>query len=156
MNILIFGATGATGACLINEANSRGHDVTAFVRDASGLASPDTPHIQGDITDPDAVLRALSGQDAVVSALGPRTPLQRDPELVAGIRTIVAAMEKSAVRRIVYISTMGVGDSARQLGWVGRVVAVPSSCATPSRTTPTRRTSSPAAAWSGPSCGQRN
>lgn len=125
MKILIFGATGATGACLIDEARKRGHDVTAFVRDASKLTSPDTHHIQGAITDPDTVRLALSDQDAVVSALGPRAPLKRDPDLVAGVRTIVTAMEKSSVRRIVYISTMGVGDSARQLGWVGRVVAVP-------------------------------
>lgn len=119
MKILVFGATGATGACLINEARNRGHDVTAFVRDASRLASPDTPHIQGDITDSDAVRQALSGQDAVVSALGPRSPLKRDPELVAGVRTIVTAMEESTVRRIVW------GWVIQDANWDGLDVSSP-------------------------------
>lgn len=125
MKILVFGATGATGSQLVTQALERGHQVTAFVRDPAKLADPDTPHVQGDITDLEAVRRAVTGQDAVVSALGPRRPMSRDPELVEGIGTIVTAMVESNVARLVYISTMGVGESGRQLGWLGRVVAVP-------------------------------
>ncbi|WP_147453962.1 NAD(P)-dependent oxidoreductase [Tessaracoccus antarcticus] len=125
MKILIFGATGATGQLLVTQAMERGHEVTAFVRDSSKLTQKDIQQVVGEITDPDAVRGAMVGQDAVVSALGPRSPLKRDPALVEGIRTIVAAMQDKDVQRLVYVSTMGVGDSARQLGWLGRVIAVP-------------------------------
>jgi putative NADH-flavin reductase len=37
MNVLIFGATGATGMHLVNQPQVRGHSVTAFVRDPARL-----------------------------------------------------------------------------------------------------------------------
>ncbi|MEO7587717.1 MAG: NAD(P)H-binding protein [Arachnia sp.] len=125
MKILVFGATGATGKHIVTQALQRGHEVTAFVRDSSKLTRNDIQQVVGEITDAEAVKGAMTGQDAVVSALGPRSPLKRDSELLNGIRTIVAAMQENDVHRIVYVSTMGVGDSARQLGWLGRVIAVP-------------------------------
>lgn len=124
MKVLIFGASGATGRLLVDEALRRGHDVTAFVRDPSKLAKPDTPHVQGDATDLTPVRGAMVNQDAVLCALGSRT-LKRDPELVDGVRNIVTAMEECTVRRLVYVSSMGVRESRRQLSWLGRFIIAP-------------------------------
>lgn len=124
MKILVFGATGSTGKLLVQGAREQGHQVTAFVRDPSKLDRPDIHHVQGDITDPESVKQAIAGNDAVLSALGSRS-MKRDPDLVAGVRNIVAAMEQSDAKRLIYVSSMGVGESRQQLGFLGRHVVAP-------------------------------
>ncbi len=69
MKIVIFGAGGAIGRRIVTEAVERGHDVTAVHRKIP--AGRDGLRVlSGDVRDPLAVLRALPGQDAVISAVG--------------------------------------------------------------------------------------
>ena len=73
MKLTIFGATSSTGQHLVEQALQAGHEVTAFVRDASKL--PFTlKHlyvIVGDALNPAQVESAVNGSDAVLSTLGP-------------------------------------------------------------------------------------
>ena len=124
MKILIFGATGSTGRLLVQGAREWGHQVTAFVRDPSKLDRRDVHFIQGDVTDPESVRQAIAGKDAVISALGSRSR-NRDPDLVAGMRNIVEAMQDCDAKRLIYMSSMGVGESRQQLGFLGRHVIAP-------------------------------
>lgn len=117
MRILIFGATGGTGRELVTQALQRGHDVTAFVRSPDKLSSAD-PHLRvlrGDVANAEAVRAAVPGHDAVVSALG---AFSRVPTtlLSDAAREIVAAMQAHGVRRIVWESAFGVGETRRQMG----------------------------------------
>ncbi len=111
MKIALFGATGATGRRLMEQALAAGHEVTAFVRDASRVT---TRHdrlkiVQGDVRDPEAVEAAIIGQDAVISALGQTRarPSTKDVMTVAA-EHIVAAMKKQGVRRLVTLVGAGV------------------------------------------------
>jgi len=124
MNVLVFGATGATGHELVSQALAEGHRVTAFVRTPSKLGALPTrvAVAQGDVADSAAVARALDGQSAVLSALGAASPLRRDPVLVEGVRHIVNAMEQRSVRRLVYLSFLGVQEGRSQLRLVGRTL----------------------------------
>jgi putative NADH-flavin reductase len=124
MNVLVFGATGATGHELVSQALAKGHRVTAFVRTPAKLGSLSTrvTVAQGDVADSAAVAHALDGQSAVLSALGAASPLRRDPVLVEGVRHIVNAMEQMSVRRLVYLSFLGVQEGRRQLRLVGRTL----------------------------------
>lgn len=128
MKITIFGASGRTGRELIRRLLERHHEVIAFVRSEGDFPiSHDRLNlVRGDLTRLDDVTKAMTGQDAVVSTLGPRTLLTRVPELVTGVRRIVSAMTTCDVRRIVYISALGVGDSERDQNrffrWVIRPV----------------------------------
>jgi uncharacterized protein YbjT (DUF2867 family) len=127
MNVLVFGASGGTGRELVGQALRRGHRVTAFVR-RGGVASDEQPArttIRGDVRDGDAVDAAVRGHDAVLCALGAATPLRRDPALVDGIRHIVAAMERHGVRRLVYLSFLGVHEGRAQLSPLGRWIVAP-------------------------------
>jgi putative NADH-flavin reductase len=113
MKTTVFGASGRTGREVVQQALARQHVVTAFVRNPAAF---DLQHehlrvVHGDITAYGDVERAVDGRDAAISALGPRTLLTRVPALVAGVGNIVSAMEKCGVRRLVYISALGVGDS---------------------------------------------
>ena len=126
MKLLVFGASGATGRQLVTQALARGLAVTAFVRDRTklGIAHPQMTTVQGDVGDYDAVAGAVAGQDAVVSALGVGAPLRHDQVVIDGVRHIVHAMTGMAVRRLVYMSFIGVGDSREDAGFVVRHIAV--------------------------------
>jgi putative NADH-flavin reductase len=77
MKLLVFGATGGTGRQLVQQALAQGHVVTAFVRNPSRfrMVHENLRVAQGDVLRSDTVEPAVSGQDAVLSALGIRPPV---------------------------------------------------------------------------------
>jgi putative NADH-flavin reductase len=127
MNILIFGASGATGIELVNQALSRGHFVTAFVRNPAKIQQSHErlKIVQGDVTDYASVERAVAGQEAVFCALGASTPRKRDAALIDGIRNIIQAMENNNVPRFIYLSFLGVSEGRKGLGFFVNYIVVP-------------------------------
>lgn len=126
MNLLVFGATGGTGRELVKQALAQGHTVTAFARNPDKL---DIQHsnlkvAKGDVTDAAAVEQAVKRQDAVFSTLG-STSLKKNPALVEGVRNIVKAMEQHGVRRFVYQSSLGVGESRTRVSALVRYIVIP-------------------------------
>jgi putative NADH-flavin reductase len=118
VRLLVAGASGRTGRLLVEQALAWGHEVTALVRDPSrlGLAHASLLVRAGSVDDRRTLAQAVEGQDAVLSALGVGRPLRSDPVVVAGVRTLVEAMQKLAVERLVYLSFVGVRESRAQGG----------------------------------------
>lgn len=116
MNISVFGATGGTGRQVVAQALDQGHHVTALVRDPARLpiTHPNLTVVQGDVLDPAPVNATLEGADAAVISLG-NTP--NNPEYVVsqGTAVILDAMKTQAVPRVVVITSMGTGDSIKQV-----------------------------------------
>jgi putative NADH-flavin reductase len=102
MKIVIFGAAGATGRILVEQALERGYEVTAFDRHPAALTiqHPKLSLIQGDIFDPASVEKAIAGQDVVISVLGVR-PGVTTPVCSKGTEHIIAAMQKLGVKRFI-------------------------------------------------------
>lgn len=127
VNVLVFGASGATGREVVKRALDRGHAVSAFVRDPDKLQIKHAKlaTMAGDVTEHASVERAVRGVDAVASALGSGNSLGSHPALIDGIQNIVRAMEQAGVRRFVYLSMLGVDGSGRQLGLVDKYVVLP-------------------------------
>lgn len=125
MRLLVFGASGRTGQEVVRQAAARGFQVTAFVRQPGKLRNaPDSVSIvSGNVADADAVSAAVRGHDAVVSALGVGTPLKHDADVIAGIDHIVRAMEAHDVRRLIYVSFIGVRESRHAVGFILRYIA---------------------------------
>ena len=124
MNLLVFGASGGTGRLVVAQALARGHKVAAFVRRGDSLAAQrDLEILQGDVGDAATVAAAIIGRDVVISALGVSKPLQPDPVVRAGVGHIVDAMESSGVRRLIYLSFIGVTASRATAGPLIRYVA---------------------------------
>jgi putative NADH-flavin reductase len=96
VRVAVFGANGRTGRVVVRLLLERGHEVTAFVRDASALEGVDA--ITGDARDPDAVGRALDGADTIVSVLSLRAA-EDEPQYSDATRTIVEAAGRAGVRR---------------------------------------------------------
>ena len=105
MKVTVFGATGGIGSQVVGQLRSRGHTVTAYVRNPGkvpGTWDQDVAVVVGELSDAAAIDRAVQGANAVVSALGPS--LSRTAAglpLIKGTRNIVAAMQRHGVRRYV-------------------------------------------------------
>ena len=127
MRLFVLGATGRTGAELLDLALAHGHDVTAFVRSPSKITRRD-PHlivVQGKVDEAVSMAAAMRGHDAVVSVLGPQpweaivagTTLMRDSTTAA-----LAAMDQSGVKRFVVVSSallfQGGGPAVRFFRWL--------------------------------------
>lgn len=126
MQVLILGATGKTGHELVKQALGHGHSVRAMARDPAKLKSvhPRLEVVKGDIGDPATLAAAARGQDAVLSALGVNE-LKPNTVLSDGVRNLVAAMEREKVGRLIFVSSLGVGDSKGQLGPLYNWVLLP-------------------------------
>jgi len=122
MKLIIFGATGGTGRQLVAQALEQGHEVTAYVRNPAKLnvQHPKLTVIQGNVLNAHAVLAAVFGKDAVLSALGTRKAGL--PDLIQGTRNILDAMYQSEVQRSIWVSSFGVGESLHQMNWLARNV----------------------------------
>ena len=72
MNIVIFGANGPTGRLLTQQALEKSYTVTVFTRHPETFPIQDARLrvLSGDVYDLAAVEQAVTGQDAVLSALG--------------------------------------------------------------------------------------
>ena len=108
VNVPLLDDQGAT-VLLLN----RVEDVTAYVRNPSKLnvTHPNLTVIAGELTDREAVQRAVHGADSVISALGPSLDRKATGmPLVDGTRTIVDAMRAERVERYIGMATPSLRD----------------------------------------------
>lgn len=124
MRLLILGASGGCGQWLTKLAAERDHEVTALVRPTATLDPPPRVRVvRGEVLERDVLHDALPGHGAVASCLGlrragrsPWASLLSPPDLTARVaQTLVPAMQRAGVRRVVVISAGGVGDSVANL-----------------------------------------
>ncbi|MEO6036854.1 MAG: SDR family oxidoreductase [Saprospiraceae bacterium] len=122
-NILLFGATGHAGRAIARELHSRGHAVTAVVRDeqkARRLLWGIDHFVVAEATQPDTLQGICASQEIVVSALGksvsPNDWSRPSFEEVdfQGNMNILAEAKASGVQQFVYLSAFG-AEQMRQL-----------------------------------------
>jgi uncharacterized protein YbjT (DUF2867 family) len=114
MRVLVFGATGKTGALVVERAIERGHEITVLVRDASKFKRQGVRVVTGNSMNATDVLAAVRGQDAVIDTIGGTTPYKSTQLESTTVRNIIAAMRAEKVSRLIVISMMGLGDSRQQ------------------------------------------
>ena len=128
VELAVFGANGPTGRLVVRRALDAGHRVTAVTRkpEQYPVSSPHLHVVLADVTDPDAVERAVTGTQAVISTFG--VPYGRHEVTVysEGIAHITRAMITQGVDRLVCVSstTVAPGDApGESLFW--RRVLIP-------------------------------
>lgn len=119
----MFGASGKVGREVVAVALTRGHEVVAFVHRHNPFADEAGEAwlrvITGDVSDPAAVSGAIAGSEAVISCLGSWGT--KDKNVVStGMRTIIPAMERAGVRRLVTVTGAGAQWSGDRPGLVER------------------------------------
>lgn len=110
MRVAVIGSTGRTGSLVVTQALARHHDVTAVARSPQTDARrPGLVSVAGDVLDQGSITRALTGADAVVSAVGIGT--SRNPTVVysRGTTHILQAMQTLGIRRLTVVSAAPVG-----------------------------------------------
>lgn len=122
MKIVIFGANGKTGTLLTEQALVKGHHVTAYVRRPGSMVQQHSnlKVITGNLDDAVRLREAIAGSDAVLSTLGDNSLTKHSPEIIAGINLIISTIEKEGVKRMIYLSSMGAGNSRKMMGLLVR------------------------------------
>ncbi|MET7928304.1 NAD(P)H-binding protein [Streptomyces sp. NPDC005349] len=127
MRVTVFGATGAIGRHVVQQLLDDGHHVTALVRSPAklSLTHPDLTLITGQLSDRTALTEAVTGADAVISALGPS--LKRSSTgtpLADGSRALVAVMAEQTVTRFIGLATPSLADPRDKPHWKHKVLPV--------------------------------
>ncbi|QNA42738.1 NAD(P)-dependent oxidoreductase [Lacibacter sediminis] len=109
MQLIVFGATGQVGSQLVKQALWRGHSVKAYGRNVyeMDIENDKLEKIKGGLFDAGDILHAVKGCDAVLSAIGGAFD-GSDKARSLGMKTIVAQMQKAAVKRIVALGNMSI------------------------------------------------
>jgi len=114
MRVLLTGATGYVGGCLLAELERRGIAVRCLARrpeKLAGRAGPQTEVMAGDATDPADLARACTGVDVaywLVHSMESGVDFERADRLAA--ERFAAAARDAGVRRIVYLGGLGADD----------------------------------------------
>lgn len=128
--ILLYGATGRTGALIAAYALQQGYAVTALVRnpDKLLLKSDQLTVVRGLPTTIEDVRRAMPGCDAVISTLSALSEAEAfsfrkipaPHTLETAMRNTITVMGELEIRRVVTLSSIGVGDSWPFAPWYMR------------------------------------
>lgn len=106
LNIALFGATGMIGSRVAAEAASRGHRVSALVRDPARVAAaPNLVASKADLLDPAAVAAAVAGHDVVASAYAP--PQEQSAQVVQASEALVDGVRRAGLKRLVVVGGAG-------------------------------------------------
>jgi putative NADH-flavin reductase len=121
MKLALFGATGGTGRQFLRQALAQGHSIRALARTPSKLEPAERLTVTaGDVLDQTAVDQCLQGVDAVICSLGSHG--SREPIEALGTSRIIDGMVRLGVRRLIAVTSMGVGDSRDQVPGFFRVL----------------------------------
>lgn len=103
--IVVFGAGGRAGRRTVAEAVSRGHQVTAAVRDPAkyqDLAGENVEVVTGDVTDAESVAKVAAGHDAAISTVA-RTDVPADEFYSSAAHALVDGLGQAGVSRLVVV-----------------------------------------------------
>jgi putative NADH-flavin reductase len=106
MKLLIVGATGKIGSELVKQALDRGFEVTALVRSLHKVKIEDDrlTVVTGSPLDEEILKKAVTGCDAVLSALG-HLDLKKSYLVTEAARTVIEAMKTNNVMRFMILSS---------------------------------------------------
>src|SRR6266705_697284 len=106
MKLFVIGATGRTGREVVQQALTRGHEVTAFVRspESIGVKNERLTVLKGNAIDEKQLFDAMQNHDAVVSTLGPRHVFKPTSMLHDSALAATRAMKRAGVKRLLVLS----------------------------------------------------
>ncbi|MBQ9253309.1 MAG: NAD(P)H-binding protein [Bacteroidales bacterium] len=108
-NVLMIGATGFVGSAILQELVSRGHNVTALVRNPEKVQeNANIKVVKGDVADIDALIELAKGKDAIISAYNPGWTNPNIATLIEeNYPKILLATKKSGVKRLLIVGGAG-------------------------------------------------
>jgi putative NADH-flavin reductase len=115
VKLLVLGGTGGTGRHVVTQALDAGHAVTVLARDGAkvGLQHERLRVVDGDVKNISALGEAMREQDAVLSAIGRGKSFKSENLIAESVPGIIAQMDANGVKRLLFMSALGVGDTFR-------------------------------------------
>jgi NADH dehydrogenase len=118
--ILVTGGTGFVGGHVVRALRQADRPVRCLVRDprrAESLAALGCELVQGDVTEPATLERAVEGVEGVVHLVAIRQGKEEQFERVMteGTRSLVLAAQQADVERFVHMSALGVSEQTKDL-----------------------------------------
>jgi uncharacterized protein len=107
VKVALYGATGNAGSRILKELVTRGHSVTAVVRNPAKIPQSAASVLvkRDDLSDPDRIAAAVDGAEAVVSAYAPP---QDDPDAIVGVtQRQIEALGRGAKARLIVVGGAG-------------------------------------------------
>lgn len=123
MTLAVFGGTGKTGRLVVTQALAAGHKVRVLARDPDKIAPAfGLEFIKGTVLDGGRVMATMTGCDAALIVLG---AVKGGPVDVCsrGTDLILQASAKAGAKKVVAVTSLGVGDSRGEVPWVFRLIA---------------------------------
>lgn len=108
--IVVFGAGGRAGRRVVTEAVTRGHQVTAVVRDPAKYPEPlgaGVTLVRGDVTEPGSVAEAAAGHDVAIGAVY-RADVPSKEFYPAVAHALLDGLTRAGVGRLLFV---GVGTT---------------------------------------------
>jgi uncharacterized protein YbjT (DUF2867 family) len=120
MNVLVTGATGFVGPAVANAIVDAGHHVRVLERKPGSWSKAKIrcqEAVQGDMTDPDSLRRAVDGREVVVHLVAIRQGKEEQFRriMIEGTRSLIAAAKDKAVKRFVLMSALGATEQTKDL-----------------------------------------
>lgn len=109
-NVVLIEASGFVGSAILNELLTKGHKVTAIVRNPQkiNVENPNLAVIKADVSDTNTLINACKGKDAVISAYNPGwTNPHIYEETLRNYPLILDAVKQSGVKRLLCVGGAG-------------------------------------------------
>jgi uncharacterized protein YbjT (DUF2867 family) len=120
MRVLVTGATGFVGPAVANAIADAGHELRVLERKPGAWREAGIrcdAAVQGDLTDPESLRRAVRGVEVVVHLVAIRQgrPEQFQRVMIDGTRSLLAASKEEGIRRFVLMSALGTNEETKDL-----------------------------------------
>lgn len=109
-NVALIGASGFVGNAILHELLTRGHKVTAIVRNPQKIdvENPNLAVIKADVSDTNTLINACKGKNAAISAYNPGwTNPHIYEETLRNYPLILDAVKQSGVKRLLCVGGAG-------------------------------------------------
>jgi uncharacterized protein YbjT (DUF2867 family) len=132
--VLVAGATGRAGRCIVSEVLKRGYAVRALLvppfdpPDPPGLRSQGVALVSSDLASVASLEKAMEGAAFLISAIGSRKPFsgkENDRIDNMGNQNLARAARAKGLQKIVIISSVGAGNSRNALSLMYKVMMSP-------------------------------
>jgi uncharacterized protein YbjT (DUF2867 family) len=120
MKVLVTGATGFVGPAVANAIVDAGHHVRVLERKPGSWSKAKIrcqEAVQGDMTDPDSLRRAVDGREVVVHLVAIRQGKEEQFRriMIEGTGSLIAAAKDAGVKRFVLMSALGATEETKDL-----------------------------------------
>lgn len=109
-NVVLIGASGFVGNAILNELLSRGHKVTAVVRNPEkiNVSNSNLEIVKADVADTNAMVGICKGKEAIISAYNPGwTNPDIYEETLRNYPSILEAAKRSGAKRLLCVGGAG-------------------------------------------------